>query len=235
MNKVLHKPFSCFVTGTDTDAGKTLAACGLLAAARSRGLSTAAVKPVAAGVTDTPSGRCNEDALALMHQCSPALTLRDINPVCFDDPVAPHIAAHRAGVALTARGLAAHCQAVLARKADFTVIEGAGGWLVPVNDTETLADLAARLGVPVILVVGMRLGCLNHALLTAGAIRDRGLVLAGWIANRLDNDMPVYRENLEALENRLPAPLVGEIPRLDSPSAEKAAACLDLDVVLACA
>lgn len=221
-----------FVTGTDTDAGKTLAACGLLAAARGRGLTTAAAKPLAAGTEVTAAGDCNGDAFALAQECSPTLPLAAINPVCFDAPIAPHIAAAHAGVRLTAARLAAHCRRVIDTGADFTVIEGAGGWLVPVNDEETLADVAALLAVPVILVVGMRLGCLNHALLSARAIADTGLILAGWIANCLDADMPVYRDNLRTLEERLPAPLLGEIPRLGQPGAAAAASHLDLDMLL---
>ena len=225
-------PRAYFVTGTDTDAGKTLVACGILAAARARGMTTAAVKPVAAGVTTTASGNWNADVLALAAQCTPMLANAVINPVCFDEPVAPHIAAARSGTTLSAAVLAENCRQVMGRQADLTLIEGAGGWKVPLNGKETLADVAVQLQVPVILVVGMRLGCLNHALLTAQAIESDGLRLAGWVANRLDARMPVYRENLDTLLGRLPAPLLGEIPALDGEFAEMVrtvATMVDLD------
>lgn len=205
-----------FITGTDTDAGKTRVAAALLAAARERGLTTAALKPVAAGTVATPDGLCNEDVMALAAQCTEALTLSDINPVCFDEPIAPHIAAANQDVMLTAGKLAEQCRPVLSRQADLTVVEGAGGWKVPLNGQETLADLVRLLDIPVILVVGMKLGCLNHALLTAQAIAADGLPLAGWVANRIDPDMARYQENLDTLKQLLPAPLLAEMPRLQS-------------------
>ena len=221
-----------FITGTDTDAGKTLSACAILAAARDKGLSTAAVKPVAAGVT---SGGINADVLALAAYCSPLLETAMINPVCFNEPIAPHIAAARSDRVLRAGDLARHCEAVMAMNADITLIEGAGGWKVPVNEQETLADMAVMLGVPVILVVGMRLGCLNHALLTAQAIQADGLPLAGWIANSVDADMAAYADNLLTLAAMLPAPLLAEIPRLggdDDSRIAAASALIDLEQLL---
>jgi len=203
-----------FITGTDTDAGKTHVAGALLAAAKARGLTTAALKPVAAGTVATPEGMCNEDVMALAAQCTEELALAEINPVCFDEPIAPHIAAVNVGVDLAAATLAEQCQQVLARKADLTVVEGAGGWKVPLNAQETLADLVRLLDIPVILVVGMKLGCLNHALLTAQAIAADGLPLAGWVANHIDPAMARYQENRETLEQLLPAPLLAEMPRL---------------------
>ncbi len=201
-----------FVTGTDTDAGKTRAACAMLAAARQQGYSTAALKPVAAGVN---AEGFNEDVVQLHRECTLDLTPGVINPVCFDTPIAPHIAALETGISLTAAGLAAQCRPVLERQADLTLVEGAGGWKVPLNARETLADLARLLDIPVILVVGMRLGCLNHAMLTAQAIEADGAKLAGWIANRVDPGMDRYADNLATLEALLQAPLVAEIPRLD--------------------
>lgn len=203
-----------FMTGTDTDVGKTRVACALLAAARQQGYSTAALKPVAAGVSDTYAGRCNADVAALAQHCSPELTLNEINPVCFDDPVAPHIAAERTGTALRVIELVRQCRPVLDRQADVTLVEGAGGWKVPVNSEETLADLVVALKLPVILVVGMRLGCLNHALLTAQAIQADGATLVGWVANRINPEMQCYAENLATLKARLSAPLLAELPHL---------------------
>jgi len=205
-----------FITGTDTDAGKTRVACALLAAGRAQGLSTAALKPVAAGVSETPAGRCNGDVASLLQYCQPELSIDAINPFCFDEPIAPHIAAENTGTRLSVHDIATRCQPVLAQKADLTLVEGAGGWKVPVNDTDTLADLVKALELPVILVVGMKLGCLNHALLTAQAIAADGLQLAGWIANRVDPDMLYYQENLETLTRRLQAPLFAELPCLEA-------------------
>jgi len=217
-----------FVTGTDTDAGKTRVACAILASARQHGYSTAALKPVAAGVN---ADGVNEDVLLLHRECTLELSPRDINPACFNDPVAPHICAAEAGISLTAQTLALQCRPVLDLQADLTLVEGAGGWKVPLNSRETLADLARQLDIPVILVVGMRLGCLNHALLTAQAIAADGATLAGWIANRVDAGMQRYEENLATLKALLPAPLVAEMPRLDP--GESGARHINLQTLLA--
>lgn len=224
----MSSPRAFFVTGTDTGVGKTFAACSMLEAARRQGMSTAAVKPVAAGVIDSPQGPVNEDVLALSGYCSMSLPVSLINPVCFDEPIAPHIAALGTGRHLDADDLAQACKKVLAKGADFTLIEGAGGWKVPLNDTETLADLATLLSIPVVLVVGMRLGCLNHALLTARAIEDDGLQLAGWIANEPGPRMDCYQENLTTLEKLLKAPLIGEIPFGQQPEDIAGSLAMDL-------
>lgn len=219
-----------FITGTDTDAGKTLVATGLLAAARARGLSTAGLKPVAAGCDLTEQGLRNSDALLLQAQTSIELVYEQINPVALAAPIAPHIAAQQEKRNLSADRLAGFCRSSL-RLADFTLVEGAGGWRVPLNPSETLADLARVLQLPVIMVVGMRLGCINHALLTAEAIRNDGLRLAGWVANVRDADMPVLQENIDTLKARLPAPCLGVVPALAQPQAEAAAAYLNLDLL----
>src|SRR5690606_3513788 len=172
-----------FVTGTDTEIGKTSIAAGLLHAARRCGLSTAAAKPVASGCRRTAAGLRNDDALALLGECSLELGYEAVNPLAFEPAIAPHLAAREAGVPLQAAGLARSVRAVLARGADFSLVEGAGGWRVPLSGGETLADLAVALQLPVILVVGVRLGCISHALLTAEAIARDGLPLAGWVAN----------------------------------------------------
>jgi len=219
-----------FITGTDTDAGKTLVATGLLAAARARGLSTAGLKPVAAGCAATQQGLRNSDALLLQAQTSIDLVYEQINPIALAAPIAPHIAAQREKRALSADRLAGFCRGSL-RQADFTLVEGAGGWRVPLNPSETLADLARVLQLPVILVVGMRLGCINHALLTAEAIRSDGLPLAGWVANVLDPDMVALDENIQTLNGRLPAPCLGIVPYMEVPSAEQAALSLQLELL----
>ena len=217
---------SFFVAGTDTDAGKTLVACALLAQARAQGLTTAAVKPVAAGCEQTSEGLRNDDALQLMAQCTLPLYYEQVNPVAFEAPIAPHIAAQQLGRRLQVDPLAGFSRGVLAQGANLTVIEGAGGWRVPLNSRETLADLAKALNVPVILVVGMRLGCINHALLTVEAIARDGLPLAGWVANRIDPNMAMFEQNLATLEQRIQAPLLGVVPHLSTCS--NAAARVDM-------
>lgn len=209
-----------FITGTDTEVGKTAVSCALLEAGRSAGLRTAAVKPVAAGLDD--SGR-NEDALQLMASMTETMDYAQVNPVALAPPIAPHIAAEQAGRRLQASQLAGICRGVLTGPADLVLIEGAGGWRVPISPRETLADLARALQVPVILVVGMRLGCLNHALLTAEAVLRDGLKLAGWVANQPTGRMHCHEENLDSLRRLLPAPCLGEIPHL-SPWDPKSAA-----------
>ncbi|MGY1450387.1 dethiobiotin synthase [Pseudomonas chlororaphis] len=220
-----------FVTGTDTDVGKTTVAAGLLHAARLSGLSTAAGKPVASGCELTPKGLRNADALALLAECSLPLTYDEVNPLAFEPAIAPHLAAREAGVALTVQALLAPMRQVLAKGADFTLIEGAGGWRVPLADQDNLSDLAMALGLPVILVVGVRLGCINHALLTAEAIAQDGLQLAGWVANIIEPKTSRLEENLATLAERLPAPCLGRVPRLKAISAEAVAEYLQLDLL----
>ncbi|QQE89367.1 dethiobiotin synthase [Azotobacter chroococcum] len=217
-----------FIAGTDTDAGKTTVACGLLHAARRAGLSTAAAKPVASGCAATPAGLRNGDALALLGECSLALDYAEVNPFAFAPAIAPHLAAREVGVELNVAALLAPVRKVLARGADFTLVEGAGGWRVPLAGRENLSDLAVALGLPVILVVGVRLGCINHAVLTAEAIARDGLELAGWVANVIDPHTSHLDENLATLAERLPAPCLGRIPRLPEASPAAVAAHLEL-------
>lgn len=217
-----------FITGTDTEIGKTTIACGLLQAARNAGLSTAAAKPVASGCERTAEGLRNSDALGLLAGCSLPLRYEEVNPFAFEPAIAPHLAAREAGVQLDVEALAGPVNTVLARNADFTLVEGAGGWRVPLAGGENLSDLAVRLGLPVILVVGVRLGCINHAVLSAEAIQRDGLVLAGWVANIVDPATSRLEENLATLAERLLAPCLGRVPRLEVPSAEAVAAHLDL-------
>lgn len=193
-----------FITGTDTDVGKTTVAAGLLHAARQLGKSTAAGKPVASGCQVTPKGLRNADALALLAECSLPLSYAEVNPVAFEPAIAPHLAAREAGVALTVQSLLKPMQQILARQADFTLIEGAGGWRVPLADQDNLSDLAMALKLPVILVVGVRLGCISHALLTAEAIARDGLPLAGWVANIIDPKTSRLEENLATWPNACP-------------------------------
>ena len=217
-----------FVTGTDTDVGKTTIAAGLLRAARLAGLCTAAVKPVASGCEAGADGLRNSDALALLAECSLPLSYAAVNPFAFAPAIAPHLAAREAGVELKVEALAVAVQAVLAQRADFTLVEGAGGWRVPLGEQATLADLPVALDLPVILVVGVRLGCINHALLTAEAITRDGLRLAGWVANVLDPQTSRLDDNLRTLSERLAAPCLGRVPRLEQAGAAAVARHLDI-------
>lgn len=206
------RPAVFFITGTDTGVGKSFVGAGILQAAREAGLSTAALKPIAAGCEETPDGLRNEDALLLQQQCTLDLSYEQINPVALPLPVAPHIAAVQAGRRLDIDRLVGFCRAVLLKRADVTVVEGAGGWRVPINHRHTLAELPRRLDIPVILVVGIRLGCINHALLSAEAIRADGLPLAGWVANHVDPHMPYAADNVATLESLIDAPCLARIP-----------------------
>jgi len=221
-------PRRYFVTGTDTAVGKTLVTAALLLNAREFGLRAVGVKPVSAGCTRVDGQLVNDDALLLQRHASVTLDYGRVNPVALEPAIAPHIAASRAGVVLDAAALAAHVNGVDAEGHDVVLVEGAGGWLVPLNGHESMADLATWLGYPVILVVAMRLGCLNHALLTAAAIERAGLPLAGWVANSTGPAMDAFDENLLTLEERLPALRLGTVPYL-GPSAtpEQANSWLD--------
>lgn len=221
-----------FVTGTDTDVGKTLISAALLVAARRRGLSTQGMKPVASGSEQVGDGLRNADALLLQAHSSVALDYDEVNPLTFAPAIAPHIAAQQQGKRLEAGRIAGFCRGALLKKSDFTVIEGVGGWRVPLNERETFADVVRALQLPVVLVVAMRLGCVSHALLTAEAIRRDGLPIAGWVANRSEPDMGCFDENLATLQSWLSAPLLGVVPWLSQPDPERAAASLDLEPLL---
>ena len=199
-----------FVTGTDTDSGKTWVSCRLLEQAAAEGLSCYGIKPLAAGSEETAEGLRNQDALDLMGASTEKLDYELVNPVALREPVAPHIAVSRERRApLSASRLAGHVRGALAtHPADLILVEGAGGWRVPLNASETLAAVPRELDLPVILVVGMKLGCISHALLTAEAIRNDGLELAGWIANRMPPPMRVLEENIDMLEQLIPAPRI---------------------------
>lgn len=211
-----------FVTGTDTEVGKTLSSCALLHALRARHARVVGMKPVAAGATRTDAGWLNEDVLALRAASSLAVPPELDNPYCFPDPLSPHIAAARVGQGVSVDVLLARYQA-LAALADAVVVEGAGGFIVPLSATHTSADLAQRLALPVVLVVGLRLGCLNHALLTQEAVAARGLRLAGWVANRIDPAMQAQDDNIATLQARIRAPMLADIPWLATPDARTVA------------
>ena len=207
---------SLFVTGTDTGVGKTLVSAALLHALSQHHSRVVGMKPIAAGTEYINGAAANEDVLALRAASSCAVPPELDNPVLLPDPVSPHIAAARAGVRIDIAHLVA-CHRALAKLADAVVVEGAGGFHVPLSSTETGADLAQALGLPVVLVVGLRLGCLNHALLTAEAIRARGLTLAGWVANQVDPTMLAQDDNITFLQHRLQAPLLACVPHQSVP------------------
>ncbi|HVT32465.1 MAG TPA: dethiobiotin synthase [Rhodanobacteraceae bacterium] len=199
-----------FVTGTDTGIGKTHASVALLRAHRAHGRSASGMKPVASGCRATPEGLRNEDAQALIAASEPAPAYALCNPFAFEPPIAPHIAAVETGVGISLPPIETAFREI-ASHADRIVVEGVGGWAVPLSDSLMQADLVRALALPVVLVVGLRLGCINHTLLTVRAIEADGCVLAGWIANRIDPAMAFADENLATLRARIAAPLLGEL------------------------
>lgn len=198
-----------FITGTDTGVGKTWVSCRLLQRARDAGLSCYGLKPVAAGCEPGADGLHNEDALALMAAASVPLPYELVNPVALRAPVAPHLAARGEGRRLALGRVTGYVRgALLAHRADLVLVEGAGGWRVPLNEREYLSGLARELELPVVLVVAMRLGCISHALLTAEAVLRDGCRLAGWVANAIEPELPLLAENVAALEELMPAPRI---------------------------
>ncbi|MFC4252624.1 dethiobiotin synthase [Sinimarinibacterium flocculans] len=213
-----------FITGTDTGVGKTHASCALLRRARHQGLRACGYKPVASGCERTPDGLRNEDGLALLAESAPGLSYAQVNPLALEPAIAPHVAAREAGIVLDPAAMSAGHDA-LAAAHELVLVEGAGGWRVPLNDTLGFDDWVAAQGWPVVLVVAMRLGCINHALLSAESILRRTR-LAGWIANRVPPEMPRWRESLDTLVTQIPAPLLGVLPTGLDPDAAAAALTL---------
>lgn len=204
-----------FIAGTDTGVGKTFVACDLIRRGVAAGKRVAAMKPVSAGCVPTPEGWLNDDVAQLRAASNVPLPISLMNPYAFEPAIAPHIAAQQAGVEIDlARIESAYRE--IAAQSDEVIVEGVGGLLVPLDAGHTAADIALRLNLPVILVVGMRLGCLNHALLTVEAVEKRGLKLQAWVANRIDPAMRAFDANLSCLEARIAAPLLCIFPHLDS-------------------
>jgi dethiobiotin synthetase len=206
-----------FITGTDTGVGKTVVACGLVRGLVARGLQVAVMKPVASGSERTAHGLRNADALALMGCATVPAPYETVNPYCFEPPVSPHIAAKDANIEVDITHIR-HLYDAEAARADWVVIEGAGGWFAPVNEHQTMADLAWSLSVPALMVVGLRLGCLNHAQLTRLAIEARGVTFAGWVASGVDPALERAAENLAALERLLGEAPLGIVPHLPQPA-----------------
>ena len=220
-----------FVTGTDTGVGKTCVSLGLMRTLQQQGHVVVGMKPVASGCRRASSGLVNEDACQLQACASFNLPYQYVNPYAFEDAVAPHLAAQGSGVHIDIAVISDACQQLTA-EADRVVVEGIGGWLVPINEKQTMADVALALGLPVVMVVGIRLGCLNQALLTAAAIQRSGLPLAGWVANRIDPACEQPDGNVMALRQRLPAPLLADLSYSDDAvSLVEQAGRINLDLV----
>ncbi|HJS16141.1 MAG TPA: dethiobiotin synthase, partial [Rheinheimera sp.] len=203
-----------FITGTDTDAGKTYVAVALLQGLKALGYRTVAQKPVAAGVN---AAGFNTDALQLQHHATEPLSYELVNPYCLEDAVAPHLAAAKAELVIDSSILSKELQKLQNVDADIALVEGAGGWLLPLDDKTTMADWVTEQQLPVLLVVGMKLGCLNHALLTINEIERSGLKLLGWVANCIDPDMAYQQENISYLQQKLTAPCLGILPYQSEP------------------
>ena len=206
-----------FVTGTDTGVGKTWTVIGLLTALRRRGQRVRGMKPVATGCRPTEQGLRSDDALMIQAHAGEDLPYEWVNPYAFEPPIAPAFAARQAGVRISITRIRA-VERRLARAAELTVVEGIGGWRVPLGPRSCVSDLAARLGYPVVLVVGLRLGCINHALLSAEAIKRDGAVLAGWVAMQIDRDYRTLRDTLDTVKAHIQSPQLGFVPwisRLD--------------------
>jgi dethiobiotin synthetase len=220
-----------FITGTDTDVGKTTIALGLIAALKDKGLRVGVMKPVSAGCEQTSEGLRNEDAVLLMQQASVDFPYEVVNPYAFEPPVAPHIAAVEVAVNIDIEVIR-NSYLKIAEKVDIVIVEGAGGWLVPINEKETMADMVKALSLDVITIVGIRLGCLNHALLTSQSIAASGLNHKGWIANHLSVATERAAENVIALRERIPASLLDEIPYMEDKSLVMISEHFDISRVL---
>lgn len=200
-----------FIAGTDTGVGKTLVSVALTRALVASGLRVGVMKPVAAGAIDTAQGARNDDALELLGASNVAAVYEDVNPCLLATPASPHLAARHAGVSIRPEPILA-AQRRIGALSDCLVVEGAGGWLAPISAVETMGDLAEKMALPVILVVGLRLGCLNHALLTREAIRSQGVPFAGWIANKMHSEMPLADANIDTLASRFGVSPLGTVP-----------------------
>jgi dethiobiotin synthetase len=206
-----NRPNAFFITGTDTGVGKTHVSVSLVKALVQQGLKVAVMKPIASGSDRTPQGLRNEDALALKEASNVDASYDTLNPYCFEPAISPHIAAEEAGITLDVGVIKSNFD-ILKAKADIIVVEGAGGWYAPMGQTQSMADLPKALNIPAILVVGVRLGCLNHARLSKEAIEAHGVEFAGWVANSIDPKLERAAENLATLERILGRPPLAVFP-----------------------
>jgi len=220
-------PPHIFVTGTDTEVGKTRISTALMAVLQKQGLRTAGMKPIASGCEWMDGQWQNEDARAMIAQSNVPLPYTTVNPFAFEPAIAPHIAAEQVNVAISLPEIKQHFETI-AEQADAVVVEGAGGWLVPINGQQTMADLAVALNLPVVLVVAIKLGCINHALLSVAAIQQRGLTLVGWVANHL-NQQNESAEIISTLKQHIDAPCLGVVPQLLPEQSAAEFLCLETD------
>lgn len=222
-----------FVAGTDTDVGKTFISAAILSAANTLGCTTLGLKPIAAGCHEDEAGKLrNDDALLLQKFSSVNIPYGQVNPIALKDAVAPHIAADNEGRRLVVNRIAGFVRGAIMTPANLTLVEGAGGWRVPLNPMENMGHLVKELNLPVILVVGVRLGCINHSLLTAEAIINDGLKIVGWVANCIDSDMSEQDANIASLASLLPFPLLGEVPFIPEKNPNIASRYLDISALL---
>jgi dethiobiotin synthetase len=214
-----------FITGTDTGCGKTRVALGMMQKLQQQGNTVLGMKPIASGAEMTQQGLRNEDAVRIRSQASIEVPYELINPYVYEPAIAPHLAAAQVEKPILIEEILQEYQR-LSNQADQVLIEGVGGWHVPLGEHDTLADLARALNLPVVMVVGLRLGCLNHALMTAECMLNAGVTFAGWIANQTEQKMPAREENLATLQAWLPAPCLGDIPYLPDPGPQTIASYL---------
>ncbi|MBD3609085.1 MAG: dethiobiotin synthase [Gammaproteobacteria bacterium] len=218
-----------FITGTDTEIGKTYVSAAIVEALNQQGLRTSVMKPIASGCHDTPEGLRNDDALSLMSAASVVQEYESVNPYSLKPAIAPHLAAQQAGVEFDL-GLIQAKYKFNNLRSDICVVEGVGGWMVPLGDEAYLSDLVLELQLPVIVVVGMKLGCINHALMTIEQIERDAVPIIGWVANQIDPDMAMIEQNIQTLEQRIPYPLLGHIPYLSNASAASIAKHLRINI-----
>ncbi|MCL1076721.1 dethiobiotin synthase [Parashewanella spongiae] len=229
-----------FVTGTDTDSGKTVVSSGILMAVNrwakihNKSMKTAGFKPIASGCEQTCNGLRNSDALSLMAASSQEIDYSIVNPISFEPAIAPHVAAKQIGFELTSERVLGHLSTDVFSESDFNLLEGAGGWRLPLNNEEFLSEVIQKLDLPVILVVGLKLGCLNHGVLTQEAILSDGLNIVGWVANCVDKNMQAQQDNLTSLNVMMKSPCLGVVPYLNKPTADNAADYLDVSHLLNC-
>lgn len=219
-----------FVTGTDTEVGKTFISRTIMHIYEQKRKTCVGYKPVASGCVLTSSGLRNEDALCLQDASTMSLTYEEVNPYPFQEAVAPHLAAQRVGQEISLQGVADGYERLLNKQADLTIVEGAGGWRLPVGNKRFMSEFVKQYEIPVVLVVGVRLGCINHACMTAEIIKQDGLTIAGWVANHVDAEMPFLTENVKTLKEHIDAPFLGEVPLVKSP--KEAADYLDITPLL---
>lgn len=231
VNKVLLNQSTYFIAGTDTDVGKTVCTRALLQAAMQQNKSTIGYKPISAGCELTELGLRNQDALILQANSSVNLPYNDVNPIAFQQPIAPHIAAIENETFIDINIVNNGLQHLQNMNVDLVFVEGAGGWHLPIDNQFLLSDWVIEKQLPVILIVGLKLGCLNHALLTAKAIEQSGLVIAGWIANHLQPDMPYVVDNIETLKTMINAPMLAEIPFIEDIRTTNLAEFVDVNFI----